>query len=771
MSKYTLSFLFTFFFFLFSSAFCKIIHIPQTQPGIQAGINAAVNGDTVLVADSTYYENINFNEKAITVASYYIMDLDTNHINNTIIDGSQPNEPWKGSVVSFTSGEDSNTILAGFTLRNGSSTDMWYSGYGGGVFCNPGSPVLENLVIKNNTTSGGFSPSGGGGGIYCGNHSDPIITNVKLIDNSALSAHGGGIYCQNSSPTLMNVLIQNDTSGYGGGISCDNNSQLTLIDVIVKNNNVSYVGGFGSGGGIYCDSSSLNLTNVTIRDNTAEAKGGGICLYQSSLVFNNQNRCNIYLNKAPIGTDLYSINSPISEIVVNTFTVLNPTDYYAFPLTAFTFDIFNAKITQVTADLYVNPAGDNNNGGLSPSEPLKNIWFALSKILADSLNPLTIHLSNGYYRTSETGEEFPIFMPDYVSISGESQDSVKLDAENIARVFYCDGNKGNILKNLTISGGSAPLFSGGGGIYCNESSPEIMSVTIQGNSHAFIGIGGGGIFCTNSSNPRLFNVLIHHNNANSGGGIYCENNSNPHLVNTTVTGNSAGASGGGIVCKNNSKPILVNTILWNNNPQEIYFENSGSANSITVAYSDIQDSLPGIITNNNGIVHWLDGNIAIDPMVVNPDSNDFRLQADSPCIDAGIQDTFLVYNNDLDTLSVPPLLYLGFAPDMGAYEFDPSGSIQTQPIVNIPNSYTLHQNYPNPFNPGTTIEFDLPNSGPVTLKIYNILGEEVATLLSATLLSGSYVYEWDATGMASGVYFYRLNTGNFTCTKKMLLVR
>ena len=60
MSKYTLSFFFTFFFFLFSSAFCKIIHIPQDQPGIQAGINAAVKGDTVLVADNTYYENINF---------------------------------------------------------------------------------------------------------------------------------------------------------------------------------------------------------------------------------------------------------------------------------------------------------------------------------------------------------------------------------------------------------------------------------------------------------------------------------------------------------------------------------------------------------------------------------------------------------------------------------------------------------------------------------------------------------------------------------------
>jgi hypothetical protein len=90
----------------------------------------------------------------------------------------------------------------------------------------------------------------------------------------------------------------------------------------------------------------------------------------------------------------------------------------------------------------------------------------------------------------------------------------------------------------------------------------------------------------------------------------------------------------------------------------------------------------------------------------------------------------------------------------------------------VPKANMLSQNYPNPFNPATTIEFALAKSGWVTLKIYNILGEEVAELVSENLSVGSYKYNWDARGLASGVYYYRLKTGQgFVQTKKMLLIR
>ena len=96
---------------------------------------------------------------------------------------------------------------------------------------------------------------------------------------------------------------------------------------------------------------------------------------------------------------------------------------------------------------------------------------------------------------------------------------------------------------------------------------------------------------------------------------------------------------------------------------------------------------------------------------------------------------------------------------------------------NIPDNqsnvadYILYQNYPNPFNPTTTIEFSISKTIFVTLKIYDILGEEVATLVSDRLNTGSYSYEWDARDLASGIYLYRLQAGEYVVSRKMALLR
>ena len=92
-------------------------------------------------------------------------------------------------------------------------------------------------------------------------------------------------------------------------------------------------------------------------------------------------------------------------------------------------------------------------------------------------------------------------------------------------------------------------------------------------------------------------------------------------------------------------------------------------------------------------------------------------------------------------------------------------------ITDLPGGYLLHQNYPNPFNPSTTIEFQIPNSGFVTLKIYNILGKTVKTLVSKKLNSGSHTYQFDGSNLASGVYYYQLVASNYIEVKKMLLLR
>jgi hypothetical protein len=89
----------------------------------------------------------------------------------------------------------------------------------------------------------------------------------------------------------------------------------------------------------------------------------------------------------------------------------------------------------------------------------------------------------------------------------------------------------------------------------------------------------------------------------------------------------------------------------------------------------------------------------------------------------------------------------------------------------VPEKVILHQNYPNPFNPRTTIEFGLPHAGYVTLKVYNVLGEEVATLVDGLREAGYGSIRFDATGLASGMYLYRLITGNYAATRKLLVLK
>jgi hypothetical protein len=97
-------------------------------------------------------------------------------------------------------------------------------------------------------------------------------------------------------------------------------------------------------------------------------------------------------------------------------------------------------------------------------------------------------------------------------------------------------------------------------------------------------------------------------------------------------------------------------------------------------------------------------------------------------------------------------------------------SVETE-MKQTPMQYFLSQNFPNPFNPTTSIEFNLPTKSFVSLKVFDILGREVATMVSGQLLAGNHVQQWNANGMPSGVYFYRLQAGSYTETKKLVLLK
>jgi hypothetical protein len=95
----------------------------------------------------------------------------------------------------------------------------------------------------------------------------------------------------------------------------------------------------------------------------------------------------------------------------------------------------------------------------------------------------------------------------------------------------------------------------------------------------------------------------------------------------------------------------------------------------------------------------------------------------------------------------------------------------TQINTSLPDKFYLEQNYPNPFNPNTVISFQLPTAGFVKLKVFDLLGREVANLVNEKLSAGSYKYDFNASALPSGIYFYKLETENFSETRKMVLIK
>ena len=155
---------------VFGFAQATIINVPEDQPTIQAGINAAVNGDTVLVQPYTYVENINFIGKEITVGSLFLITEDTQYISQTVIDGDS-----SGTVVTFDSGESYTAVLSGFSVTNGGAVD-----FGGGISCSGSNPTLENLIVEGNIALAG-------GGLYCTGSANPQLKNSTVSGKPKLS--------------------------------------------------------------------------------------------------------------------------------------------------------------------------------------------------------------------------------------------------------------------------------------------------------------------------------------------------------------------------------------------------------------------------------------------------------------------------------------------------------------------------------------------------------------------------------------------------------
>jgi hypothetical protein len=220
--------------------------------------------------------------------------------------------------------------------------------------------------------------------------------------------------------------------------------------------------------------------------------------------------------------------------------------------------------------------------------------------------------------------------------------------------------------------------------------------------------------------------------------------------------------------------VIRNNILSNNTVCTIYVSPEVFAGSVIIDYNFFD----GFRNFTNETV----GTNAVYgiPLFVDSLRNDYHLRAVSPCIDKGHPDQ--EYNDPADPNRPGFALYPAqgtLRNDMGAYggpyetSWDIINSVDDKNLnfSTLPEIVELTQNYPNPFNSRTTIHYALPNRSRVTLTVFNLLGQEVIKLVNGYKEAGYHEVQLDGRNLESGVYFYRLQAGNFFQMKKFVLLK
>jgi N-acetylneuraminic acid mutarotase len=271
----------------------------------------------------------------------------------------------------------------------------------------------------------------------------------------------------------------------------------------------------------------------------------------------------------------------------------------------------------------------------------------------------------------------------------------------------------------------------------------------------------------NASAPIFTNNLIEQNHSNNDCILFIRNDDgeNAAIINNTIVNNTCTQ---GAILAQVDLTSFINNLIYGNEPSQVYFNFTSSVGFYNCLIEGGKEGFTGA-TFTGAYENCIDA----DPQFVS--SSDFHLQNTSPCIGAGI-DSILINST---MYYCPPTDFeknlrpnpLGSMPDIGAYE-SPEGIVGVEEDLSVyPTEYALSQNYPNPFNPSTKIKYSIPKLSFVSIKIYDVLGSEVATLVNEEKPIGTYELNWNAANLSSGVYFYQLKAGSYVETKKMILLK
>jgi len=348
-------------------AHAQVIHVPSDYSTIQAAINTASAGDTVIVDEGTYLENIDYKGKAISVASRFILDGDTSHISRTIIDGSNPDNTDRASTVTMLQATDTTSVLCGFTIRGGSGTgdfETIFSGvfarFGGGV-ASAGGKIVHNIIRDNHVA---HRQVASGAGIAAGEmqflppstHINIVIRNNEIFQNNCHTeehyAQAGGIGLTiGEGVTIVerNNIHHNSTrcedpyKAMSGGMAVGHTTSSSGTGII-RNNHIHHNEAHSDksfGGGIFyilfaagpSDQFTPGLIyNNIIESNHSQNFGGGISIW--------------YLG-------IWDLLPPLDPVIVNNTFVNNEAVHGTG------ISVVDAKVLMFN-NIMCNPSGDDN---------------------------------------------------------------------------------------------------------------------------------------------------------------------------------------------------------------------------------------------------------------------------------------------------------------------------------------------------------------------------------------------------------------------------